>query len=73
METNAPPWANLPARGPYLRPKKAAEYLGISKTTFYRLVNAGKIPAPIRFGSALNAAVGVPQVWLDAAIAGNAA
>jgi len=27
----------------YLRPKQAAEYLGISQSTFFRLVSSGKI------------------------------
>jgi len=28
---------------PYLRPKHAAEFLGISQATFWRLVSSGKI------------------------------
>ena len=33
-----------------IRPREAAEYLGIGRTTLYRYVNAGLLPRPIKIG-----------------------
>ena len=33
-----------------MRAKDAAEYIGISRSTLWRLVRAGEIPAPIEIG-----------------------
>lgn len=68
------PWKGIPATGPILRPKAAAEYLGYSPTRFYTLVARGDLPKPIKIGrGASNAACGVPKPWLDALIASCAA
>lgn len=66
------PWASIPAAGPLLRPKDAAEYLGYSKSHFYALVERGELPKPIKIGRGFNAATGVPRPWLDAVIADRA-
>ena len=33
-----------------MRAKEAAEYIGISRSTLWRLVRAGEIPTPIELG-----------------------
>ncbi len=39
-----PPWAGIPATGPLLRPAAAAEYLGVSRATFYKKAAGGVFP-----------------------------
>ena len=34
-----------------IRPREAAEYLGIGRTTLYRLVNRGDLPKPIKLSA----------------------
>jgi predicted DNA-binding transcriptional regulator AlpA len=70
LKSNQVPWADIPPTGPLLRPRAAAEYLGLSVSGFYKLVSKDKLPSPIRFGVQ---ASGVPQPWLDAVIARKAA
>ncbi|MCG5495642.1 helix-turn-helix transcriptional regulator [Ectothiorhodospira variabilis] len=41
----------LPQLDPVLRPRDAAEFLGIGKTSLYRLVAAGRLPRPIRLSA----------------------
>ena len=59
MPTDSP-WAELPATGPLLRPKAAAQYLGYSKSQYYALADRGELPKPIKIGRGHNAATGVP-------------
>jgi predicted DNA-binding transcriptional regulator AlpA len=68
------PWHDVPATGPILRYKAAAEYLGISKSAFFRLIAEGHLPQPIALtaGAYPNAAKGYPRPWLDAVIAARA-
>lgn len=41
--------------------------LGISKSTLYRLIEAGKFPAPFKLGERLNAwRVETIETWLEA-------
>jgi len=63
------PWAGIPATGPLLRPGKAAEYLGYSRSHYYNLARRGLVPMPLHIGRGDTAAVGVPKPWLDALIA----
>jgi excisionase family DNA binding protein len=72
VTTDLQPWAAIPATGPLLRPKDAAEYLGYSKSQFYALAERGELPAPIKIGRGHNGAAGVPRPWLDAIIAARA-
>ena len=37
--------------GSIIRPREAAEYLGTSRTTLYRLVNSGELPKPIKLST----------------------
>lgn len=71
MSSELPPWAGLPATGPILRPAEAARYLGFSRSHYYLLAKTGQVPAPIKLFRS-NGAAGVPQAWLDAAIAAAA-
>lgn len=66
------PWAGIPATGPLLRPRAAAEYVGISKGRYYILAARGELPAPIPIGRRLARATAVPRPWLDAVIAARA-
>jgi predicted DNA-binding transcriptional regulator AlpA len=66
MNDDIRPWDGLAAVGPLLRPKHAAEYLGIGRTTFYAHQKAGILPPPIKIGER---ASGVPRSFLDAVIA----
>lgn len=68
-EGAAPPWRDIPATGPLLRPLAAAEYLGITKSSYYRLAKTGDLPLPVRIGQRF---AGVPKPWLDAIIASHA-
>ena len=67
------PWSNLPAVGPILRPAAAAAYLGYSRSRYYALVAAGRLPRPIKMGLGFNGAAGIPQAWLDAVLTARAA
>lgn len=49
-----------------VRPKATADRMGISKTTLYRLIKAGKFPKPIRIS---DQATGWPEEVIDAWIA----
>lgn len=49
-----------------IRPNAVAERLGISKTTLYRMVNTGKLPAPVRISSQCT---GWPEDVIDTFIA----
>jgi len=64
-EPDTPPWSDVPAHGPILRPAHAAEYLGFSVPHFYEQASRGLVPTPIKLGAR---ATGVPKPWLDAVI-----
>lgn len=49
-----------------VRPQATADRLGISKTTLYRLVKAGKLPVPVRISSQCT---GWPEDVIDTFIA----
>lgn len=38
------------ARGPYLRASQAAAYVGLPRSSFYRLIDLGVLPKPLRIG-----------------------
>ncbi len=61
----------MPAAGPILRPSAAAEYFGVSISTYYELIQAGVVPPFIKLSHRARAS-GVPKAWLDAAIAARA-
>lgn len=63
------PWATVPPTGPVLRPEDAAEYLGISVTTYYDQAGKGMLPSPFQIGVR---ATGVPRPWLDAVVTARA-
>jgi prophage regulatory protein len=44
--------AQAPQLDPILRPKFAAEFLGVSRSTIYRLRSLGLLPEPARIGIA---------------------
>ena len=67
------PWKSIAATGPLLRPAKAAEYPGYSRSHYYNLARQGLVPMPLHIGRGDTAAVGVPRPWLDAIIAAAAA
>lgn len=48
--------------GPLLRPKDAAAYIGVSKSTFYRMIGERLIPRPLRI---IGNTTGFPKAWLD--------
>lgn len=62
------PWKDIPAKGPVLRPPEAAAYYGVALSTYYALIKRGEVPGFIKL-SKLARSSGVPQDWLDAAIA----
>lgn len=64
-----PPWADIPATGPLLRPKDAAAYIGYSPQQYYALATIGEMPPLIKIGRGQKGASGVPRPWLDAVIA----
>ncbi len=64
------PWHGLPVTGPILRQRDASAYMGVSRSTFYRLVAEGSLPKPI---SLTANAKGFPRPWLDAVLAAWAA
>lgn len=47
---------------PVFRPRQAWEYLGIGKTTFFRLVREKQLPAPVRMTAR---AIGYRRSTLD--------
>lgn len=66
------PWKSTPPTGPLLRPKQAAEYLGIGVATYYEHAANGTLPKPIQLSTGIKAS-GIPRPWLDAIIAQAAA
>jgi len=48
-----------------LRPKEAAELLGLGRTRFYRLVRAGLIPS-CHIGKAIRIPTAALKAWADA-------
>lgn len=70
-ETAARPWDDIPAKGPILRPPEAAAYYGVAISTYYLLIQRGDVPGFIKLSKHARAS-GVPQDWLDAAIAAHA-
>jgi len=60
------PWLDVEPTGPFLRPKQAAEYIGVSLAGYYQHANDGNLPKFVKLS--LNAS-GVPRPWLDAVIA----
>jgi predicted DNA-binding transcriptional regulator AlpA len=62
----APHWRELTPRGPVLRPRYAAKYVGLSRSGMYAKIKAGEFPSLIRLGERTS---GIPQNWLDAFIA----
>lgn len=60
------PWRSVVPTGPILRPAAAAEYIGVSLTTYYDQASQGLLPSP---GKIAGRASGVPRPWLDAVIA----
>jgi prophage regulatory protein len=63
--SEATDWRVLLPRGPVLRPKHAAQYVGLSRSGMYAKIKAGEFPAVIRLGARSS---GIPQNWLDAYI-----
>jgi excisionase family DNA binding protein len=59
------PWAEIPATGPFLRVRSAAEYLGLSVSHYYSLAKRGDLPGVVKIGER---ASGVPRPWLDAVV-----
>lgn len=55
--------ADDPKLDPILRMREACEYLALSRPTLYRLIAAGRLPAPARLGFR---AVGWRRSVLDA-------
>lgn len=70
MTDPASPWLTTPAAGPLMPPADAAAYLGLSRATFYRRVEDGSLPRPIKMSAK---ATGLPKPWLDSVIAARAA
>lgn len=64
------PWHGLPVTGPILRQRDASAYIGVSRSTFYRLLSEGSLPQPINLTAN---AKGFPRPWLDAVLAAWAA
>lgn len=60
------PWEGIPATGPLMRPETAAEYIGVSTSAVYRMINQGRLPPIAKLGKR---ASGIPKPWLDAVIA----
>jgi predicted DNA-binding transcriptional regulator AlpA len=52
-------------RGPFLRPKAAAQYLGIASSTLWVLVSRGVLPRPIKLSRGVSL---FPQPELDTAL-----
>lgn len=48
--------------GPLLRPADAANYLGLSISSFYGLIQSGALPPLVKIGPR---AAGMPKPWLD--------
>jgi len=65
-------WKSVTPTGPLLRPKQAAEYLGISVSTYYLRAAEGRLPDPKRLAAGMRVA-GIPRPWLDAVIAAGVA
>jgi predicted DNA-binding transcriptional regulator AlpA len=62
------PWASVTPVGPILRPADAAAYFGVALSTYYALIHEGIVPPFVKLSSRARSS-GVPQSWLDAAIA----
>lgn len=50
-----------------LKPKEAAEAVGVGRTLFYRLVKAGLIPS-CRVGKSIRIPVAALRAWADARV-----
>lgn len=50
MPANTRPAVTRPSN-PIIRPRDAAAYLGIGRSTLYRLIESGALPRPIRLSS----------------------
>jgi len=50
-----------------LKPKEAAEAVGVGRTLFYRLVKAGLIPS-CRVGKSIRIPVAALRAWADAQV-----
>lgn len=68
--TFAQPWKNCSPEGGLLRPNEIARFLGVSRTSVYRLISSGQLPKPISIGPR---AVGMPKAWLESVVAARAA
>lgn len=66
------PWAGLPATGPLLPLKQAAQYIGYSLSGYYAAAARGELPPIIKIGRGQGGRVAVPRPWLDALIASRA-
>lgn len=49
----------------FVKPREAAEALGIGRTLFYRLLKAGVIPS-CRVGKSIRISVAALKAWADA-------
>ena len=45
-----------------MRARDAAAYIGVSKSTFYRMIRDGELPRPLRIGVGMTA---YRVVWLE--------
>lgn len=72
IENPAAPWAGLPATGPLLPLKQAAQYIGYSLSGYYAAAARGELPPTIKMGRGVGGRVAVPRPWLDAVIAARA-
>lgn len=63
---NPEAWENVPIAGPMMRPKDAAEYLGIGTVTLYEEIKQGRLPPLVRISARAKA---MPKSLLDYVIA----
>ncbi len=68
VEYKTKPWDNIEACGPILRPPAAALRYGVGLSTYYELIKTGDVPGFAKLSSKSRAS-GVPQNFVDAAIA----
>lgn len=67
------PWASLPATGPLLPVRAAAEFLGYSLSGYYAGAARGELPPIIKIGRGTGGRAAVPRPWLEALIQARAA